>query len=132
MLLPGSNRGGVAPESSNMKSCTYDEEEYHLRSVTLDGSRVEFLRGTADLDKRQISNSQPFKLYRRSNRQPSFGEVPNLGFEAHLAPSDARIALQTLLDSSGELALLGLSTHLGSRWARACDRVELAPPKGTA
>ena len=115
-----------------MKSCTYDEEEYHLRSVTLEGSRVEFLRGTADLDKRQISNSKPCKLYRRPNRQPAFGQVPTLCLEAPLASLDARIALPTLLDSSGELALLGLSTRSGSRWARACDRVELAPPKGTA
>lgn len=103
-----------------------------MRSVTLEGSRVEFLRGTADLDERQISNSRPLKLYRRSNQQPAFGQVPILGLEAPLAPSDARIALPTLLDSSGELALLGLSTHLGSRWARACDRVALAPLKGTA
>jgi hypothetical protein len=132
MLLPGSNRGGVAAESSNMKSCTYDEEEYHLRSVTLEGSGVEFLRGTADPNTRQISNCQPFKLYRRPNRQPAFGQVPNLGLEAPLAPLDARIALPTLLDSSGELALLGLSTRLGWRWVRASDRVELARPKRTA
>ena len=132
MLLPGSNRGGVAAESSNMKSCTYDEEEYHLRSVTLEGSRVQFLRGTADLDKRQISDPEPFKLYRRSNRQLALGQVPHLGLEAPLVRLDARIALPAILDRSGELDLLGLSTRLGSRWAGACDRVELAPPKGTA
>lgn len=103
-----------------------------MRSMILEGSRVEFLRGTVDLDKRQISNSQQFKLYRRPNRQLAFGQVPNLGLEAPLAPLDARIALPALLDHSGELALLGLSPRLGSRWARACGRVELAPPKGTA
>ena len=114
-----------------MKSCTYDEEEYHLRSVTLEGFRVQFLRGTADLGKRQISNSEPFKLYRRPNRQLAFGQDPHLGLEVPLARLNARIALPALLDRSGELDLLGLSTRLGSRWAHACARVELAPPKGT-
>ena len=132
MLLPGSNRGGVAAESSNMKSCTYDEEEYHLRSVTLEGSRVQFLRGTADLDKRQISDPQPFKLYRRPNRHQHWDKFPSSGSKRLSPRLDARIALPALLDSSGEFDLLGLSTRLGSRWARACDRVELAPPEGTA
>jgi hypothetical protein len=44
---------------------------------------------------------------------------------------DARVALPTFLDRSGALDLLGLSTRLGSRWACACARVELAPPEGT-
>jgi hypothetical protein len=102
-----------------------------LRSVTLESSPVQFLRGTADLDKRQISDSEPFKFYRRPNRQLVFGQDPHLGLEAPLVQLGARIALPALLDRSGELDLLGLSTRLGSRWARACDRVELAPPEGT-
>jgi len=118
-----------------MKSCTYDEEEEeeedHLRSVTLEGSTVQFLRGTADLDKRQISDPEPFKFYRRPNRQLVFGQGSHLGLEAPLVQLDARVALPTFLDRSGASDLLGLSTRLGSRWACACARVELAPPEGT-
>jgi hypothetical protein len=113
MLLPGSDRGGVAAESSNLKSCTYDEE-YHLRSATLEGSGVQFQRGTTDLDKRQIFDPEPFKLYRRPNRHLAFGQDLHLGLEAPLVRLDARIAFPALLDRSGELDLLGLSTRHGA------------------
>ena len=101
--------------------------EYTLHGVTIPrDERVLLVWAAANLDDREFSEPERFDVTRGAARHLAFGHGIHFCLGASLARLEARIAFEELLGRFPSYRLAEEPGWIGSRWARAHPRIQLA------
>lgn len=101
--------------------------EYTLHGVTIPrDERVLLVWAAANLDEREFDEPERFDVTRDATRHLAFGHGIHFCLGASLARLEARIAFEELLGRFPDYRLAEEPGWIGSRWARAHPRIQLA------